>query len=83
MAHHDHRKARVGSQVLIKETWYYAAAITIVAANAAANAAAYATRVSAHPTNAARDDVLSIFAEAVVQILIDMKAPGTEWLSLT
>lgn len=43
------------------------------AAYAAANAAANA---------AARDKFLAFVAEEVVQILIDMKAPGTEWLDL-
>jgi hypothetical protein len=32
---------------------------------------------------ATRDEILSEFAEDVVQILIDMKVPGTQWLALT
>ncbi len=48
------------------------------AANAAANAAAYA----ADATDA-RDKSLADYAEAVVQILIDMNAPGCQWLNLT
>jgi len=41
------------------------------AQKAAANAAAYA---------ATKDEVLATFAENVVQILIEMKAPGCQWL---
>ena len=44
--------------------------------NAAANAAAYADN------DAARDKALSEYAETVVGILIEMKAPGTKWLDL-
>jgi hypothetical protein len=51
----------------------YAAAATAAAADAAAYAAAAA----------ARDKELSFFAEEVVQILVVMKAQGTEWLDLT
>ena len=29
------------------------------------------------------DECLSTYAEAIVQILIDMKAPGCQWLPLT
>jgi hypothetical protein len=51
------------------------------ARRAAADAAyaAYADAAAAY----ARDKVLSDFAEGVVQILIEMKAPGCEWLPLT
>ena len=49
----------------------YAAAAYAAAADAAADAAA------------ARDKSLAAFAENVVQILIDMKAPGCQWLYLT
>jgi hypothetical protein len=52
----------------------YAAA---AAASAAADAAAAAAAASA------ADKQLSDFAESVVQILIDMKAPGCQWLALT
>lgn len=55
---------------------HYAAAQTADAAHAAATAVAVAT-------NGKRDGVLAEFAEAVVQILIEMKAPGVEWLYLT
>ncbi len=57
------------------------------AANAAAYAAAYAANAAAYAAAyaayAARDKVLDQFAEEVVQILIEMKAPGCQWLSLT
>ena len=49
------------------------------AAAAAADAAAYA----ADAAYAARDQSLAAFAEGVVQILIEMKAPGCQWLFLT
>jgi hypothetical protein len=56
----------------------YAAADAAYAAYAAADAAdANAAK------KAARDKSLADFAEGVVQILIDMKAPGCEWLDLT
>jgi hypothetical protein len=47
------------------------------AAYAAADSAAYAAAY------AASDKILSDFAEAVVQILIELKAPGAEYLYLT
>jgi hypothetical protein len=53
-----------------------AAAYATAAANAAANANAYAK-------NAVRDKSLADYAECVVQILIEMKAPGCQWLPLT
>jgi len=58
----------------------YAAACTADAADAAyaaadAEAAAYAA--------AERDRVLANYAERIVQILIDMNAPGCQWLWLT
>ena len=62
-------------------------------ANAAANAAARAAANAANAANAAayaaddaayaRDKSLASFCEGVVQILIDMKVPGAQWLSLT
>ena len=55
-----------------------AAASAASAASAAADAAdAYATAA------AARDASLGAFAGGVVQILIDMKVPGVQWLHLT
>src|SRR5208337_959200 len=56
----------------------YAAGAAAAAANAAA--AAYAD-VGGAAASAARDKSLSEYAEAVVQILIEMKAPGCEWLA--
>ena len=53
-----------------------AAAAAAYAADAAAAAAAAAAIVSI-------DKLLSTFAEEVVKILIDMKAPGCQWLVLT
>ena len=61
-----------------------AAADAADAANAA-NAAAYAANAAnaADAADAAeRDRVLSEFAEDVVQILIELKAPGAQWLEL-
>lgn len=49
---------------------YYTAASASASASAAAYAAAY-------------DKVLSQYAEDVVQILIDMKTPGSKWLDIT
>ena len=57
------------------------AAYAVADAAAAAVAAANAYAVAA--ADAARDKALSEFAEGVVQILIDMKAPGCQWLALT
>ena len=55
----------------------YAAYAYAYAAAADADAAATAAYAAAA---AATDKLLAEFAENVVQILIDMKAPGTEWL---
>jgi hypothetical protein len=62
----------------------YAAAAAAYAAYAAAayaatTAAAYAT-TAADAADAKRDKILGDFAENVVQILIEMKAPGVQWL---
>ena len=56
--------------------YVYADAAAYAYADAAASAAAYADA-------AARDKSLADFAEGVVQILIEMKAPGCQWLALT
>jgi hypothetical protein len=65
----------------------YAAAATAEAAYAAAYAAAEAAEAAADAAyaakKAARDKSLAGFAEEVVQILIDMKAPGAAFLNLT
>jgi hypothetical protein len=59
----------------------YAAAYA--AADSAAYAAAYAARAAADSANAAADQLLSEFAEEVVQILVEMKTPGSSFLYLT
>jgi hypothetical protein len=55
------------------------------AAAAAADAASYAAASSsaAAAASAARDKSLADYAEAVVQILVEMNAPGCRWLALT
>jgi hypothetical protein len=55
----------------------YAARVAINAAYAAT------TRAAATTTTTTNDNYLSEYAEAVVQILIDLKAPGCRWLPLT
>jgi hypothetical protein len=64
----------------------YAAAYAADAADAAA-AAAYAAAYAADAADAAAayaaDRSLAAFAEGVVQILVEMKAPGCQWLYLT
>ena len=63
----------------------YAAAYAADAAAAAADAAAYAAAADAVAAAAAADAadrVLEDYAERVVQILIDMQAPGCQWLDL-
>ena len=53
------------------------------AAYAAADAYAAAAYAAAAADAATRDKSLADFAEGVVQILIEMKAPGCQWLVLT
>ena len=58
-------------------------AATAYAATAAAAATVYAaTAYAATAKKAARDEVLSDYAEEVVQILVEMKAPGCQFLNL-
>jgi len=52
-------------------------AIVALQRRAGYDAAAYAAAAAA-----ARDDSLGSYAEWVVEILIDLKAPGCEWLDL-
>jgi hypothetical protein len=59
----------------------YAAAADAAVAAAAAAYAAYAADAAADAD--ARDKSLATYAEWVVEILIDMNAPGCEWLDLT
>ncbi len=62
-----------------------AAAYAADAADAAADAAAYAADAAAAyaAKKQTRDKSLAAYAEAVVQILIDLKVPGCEYLYLT
>jgi hypothetical protein len=55
------------------------------AADYAADAAAFAAHAAddAYDADYARDHVLASYAEWVVEILIDMNAPGCQWLDLT
>lgn len=56
---------------------------TYAAANAASNAAyAAATAAYAAAKNKGPDESLAGFAEDVVQILVEMKVPGVQWLDL-
>jgi hypothetical protein len=59
----------------------YAYAAAAAYAYAASNAV-YAAADAVYAADAARDASLSDYAERVVQILIDMNAPGCQWLSL-
>ena len=60
----------------------YASAASAAAASAADASAADAS-ADASASAYARDRILNIFAEEVVQILIKMNAPGCQWLYLT
>ena len=59
------------------------AAYAAAAADAAVDAAAAVDADAVDAYAAARDKSLADYAEAVVQILIEMKAPGCQWLALT
>ena len=61
----------------------HAAANVAYAADAAANAAYAAANVANADAYIERDSVLKEYCECVVQILIEMKAPGCEFLYLT
>lgn len=65
-----------------REAAQSAQAIARSAAAAAYDAAAYAVG-DAGAKKSTRDKSLADYAEAIVQILIDMKAPGCQWLDLT
>jgi hypothetical protein len=62
----------------------YAYAAAAAAADAAADAAAAAAAAAAADAaaDAARDKSLAAYGEWVVEILIDMQAPGCQWLDL-
>ena len=66
-------------------TTYAAAAATYAAAATTYAATTYAAAATTYAVAAASASDLSLaaFAEKVVQILIDMKAPGAQWLYLT
>ena len=58
-------------------------AAMLAAASAAYGASAASAYAYAYAASAfVRDKTLSRFAEDVVQILIEMKAPGAQWLEL-
>jgi hypothetical protein len=63
-----------------------AALAAALAAPAAAHAAFSASSAAADAAGAdaadARDKSLAVYAESVVQLLIEMKAPGVQWLDL-
>jgi hypothetical protein len=61
----------------------YAAYTTAADVYTAAYAADAAYDAAIAYADAARDTSLAAFAEGVVQILIDMKVPGAQWLELT
>lgn len=65
-----------------KEGTHQAASDAKFVTAAAADAVSYAA-ADAKKRAAVRDENLARYAEAVVQILIDMKAPGCQWLHLT
>jgi len=52
------------------------------AARAASEAARAASEAASWAARAASDKLLAEFAECVVQVLIEMKAPGCQWLDL-
>lgn len=52
-------------------------------AASAADASASAYAAASASASAVRDKILSDFAEGVVQILVEMKVPGAQWLEFT
>ena len=61
---------------------YATAAYAGYAADAAAAYAAAADAAAADAKSSTRDKILADFAEDVVQLLIEMKVPGAQWLDL-
>jgi hypothetical protein len=59
-----------------------AATYAASAADDAARATADATRAAADAAHAVRNEALANAAEDVVQLLVEMNAPGTKWLAL-
>jgi hypothetical protein len=60
-----------------------AARAAVYASYVAAAAAVYTAHAAAEVAAEVRDTVLAEFAEDVVQILVQMKAPGCQWLAMT
>ena len=80
----DHKAAMIAAAARCEKEGTREAAIAAKkTAAAAADAAADAAYAYAYADAAARDKSLANYAEAVVQILIEMKAPGCQWLDLT
>jgi len=74
-AHAAHAAANVAVYVA-----YNAVAHAVHAAHAVDTAAA---ATAAATNNVERDKILSQFAEGIVQILVEMDAPGCQWLDMT
>ena len=70
------------AQESMARAYAYAYAAAAYAADAAAAAYAADAATYADAAASARDRALAEYAEWVVEILIDMKAPGCEWLDL-
>jgi hypothetical protein len=80
------QRARKTAAAAAAAAAYTADAAAAAAAAADADADAYtaaAAAAAAVDADATRDKSLADFAEDVVQILIEMKAPGCQWLALT
>ena len=77
------RAARAAASAAYAAASASAAAADAYADYAADASAAYTAAAYAAASAAARDTSLAAFAEGVVQILIEMKAPGCEFLHLT
>lgn len=76
----EHVEALLNAALLCQNAPTYGNAVSAKkAAYAAADAAAAAAAAYAADAN----EMLSQFAEAIVQILVDLKSPGAQWLPLT
>jgi len=60
-----------------------AADASVAVASAYSSAASYAAAAAADAAYTAKDATLAVAAEDVVQLLIELKAPGCQWLYLT
>lgn len=76
-----HKQALEAAAIRCEQELMSADAAAAANAYAAADAAAAAAAAAADAANA-RDRVMTQFAEWVVEILIDMGAPGCRWLVL-